>query len=839
MIATKNSEESFVSRAISSWYNGSQQLLMAAKERLLGENWWVPSDMNEVVLVPHYSLKKLIKMKEHELFILSLSDFATGVNAYHVLMKWKNADRLSVIRAKTMDVIVRDFNTLIVFAELFHLIDNVKDVKTLISMIMMHPLWRPVHVAAKMGFKSFFEIAEKQGNLKKLLGLTSQPEQQYAFHIAIENIHVDLVKYLIGTGAFCLSTSDVKGQNALHYCANSSFQMVQVLCEVEESKDCMNRLNVDGYTPLFLSIINCRPSCTTALLKQGAILNVMCHGRSALHEAMLQNNSKVKDVIKTLVEASPEVATQIEPDTGNTALHLAANKTSLASYLEVSTSADQLLNTINKSGRTALHCHTYRNDLGCVITLATHNADLDFQDAEGNTSLHIAVFNGYLDIVKALLALGADVNLRNHDSFTCRHLAAKSKDKTGREIFHCLLIAGAETCSSETFGCGPNCGFSDDSSVEYDSSESQPPSLDTSHAEMVVRTQLSSFDLFLQQRAVEAVKRKKQSGKKMQILLSLDGGGIRGLILVMILKAIEKELKKPIIDYIDWVAGTSTGSFLAASLSTGRTLTRCQHNYLRLKDHLFEGWARPYSGERLEKSLIAEYGESTTMADVTKTKLLVTTTIADKQPVKFHAFRSYTIPAPSGDLALMSCDDPKDIPIWKALRCSSAAPFYFPAVEKKFLDGGFMANNPTTELMSEIHRLNAIALFKGADETDLLEMGCVLSIGTGRMPDIPVDSLNLSTSSPVESMTAIRTLSTMLVDQVTATEGLPVERARSWCHDIGVPYYRLSTPLSKEFVLDMKDDKEVVQMMWETVEYMHLVRPATLALVELLKFLKD
>jgi len=61
MIATQSTEESFVSRAISSWFNGSQQLLMTAKEKLLGEAYWVPSDMNEVVLVPHYSLKKLIK----------------------------------------------------------------------------------------------------------------------------------------------------------------------------------------------------------------------------------------------------------------------------------------------------------------------------------------------------------------------------------------------------------------------------------------------------------------------------------------------------------------------------------------------------------------------------------------------------------------------------------------------------------------------------------------------------------------------------------------------------------------------------------------------------------
>uniref|UniRef100_A0A915KMK1 PNPLA domain-containing protein n=1 Tax=Romanomermis culicivorax TaxID=13658 RepID=A0A915KMK1_ROMCU len=242
--------------------------------------------------------------------------------------------------------------------------------------------------------------------------------------------------------------------------------------------------------------------------------------------------------------------------------------------------------------------------------------------------------------------------------------------------------------------------------------------------------------------------------------------------------------------------------------------------------------------------------------------------------------------------------------LWKALRCSSAAPTYFSAVDKKFVDGGLVANNPTTELMTEVHRYNALnamniyrlmpnlcrfgvcsktfarraivehflddsgkepskciesilvqcrmlesepQTFQNSDcgrlenrknDSEIISIGCVLSIGTGRIPDTPVDSLNVSTSSPVESMNALRTLSVILVDQVTATEGLPVERARSWCHDLQVPYFRFSTPLSKEYVLDTKDDKEIVQMMWETAEYMFSAKTELSSLVGLLKFLK-
>jgi calcium-independent phospholipase A2 len=52
-------------------------------------------------------------------------------------------------------------------------------------------------------------------------------------------------------------------------------------------------------------------------------------------------------------------------------------------------------------------------------------------------------------------------------------------------------------------------------------------------------------------------------------LLCLDGGGIRGLILAVVLLELEKELRCPIIHCFDWVAGTSTGGILTLGLATG------------------------------------------------------------------------------------------------------------------------------------------------------------------------------------------------------------------------------------------------------------------------------
>ncbi|HEY9598951.1 MAG TPA: patatin-like phospholipase family protein, partial [Cyanophyceae cyanobacterium] len=56
-------------------------------------------------------------------------------------------------------------------------------------------------------------------------------------------------------------------------------------------------------------------------------------------------------------------------------------------------------------------------------------------------------------------------------------------------------------------------------------------------------------------------------------ILSLDGGGIRGLVSAYILQEIETKLKEnnkpPLREHFDMIAGTSTGSILAAGIALG------------------------------------------------------------------------------------------------------------------------------------------------------------------------------------------------------------------------------------------------------------------------------
>jgi len=53
-------------------------------------------------------------------------------------------------------------------------------------------------------------------------------------------------------------------------------------------------------------------------------------------------------------------------------------------------------------------------------------------------------------------------------------------------------------------------------------------------------------------------------------VLTLDGGGVRGIIEVLVLEAIQKAAGKSISECFDWVGGTSTGGLLALSIMQGR-----------------------------------------------------------------------------------------------------------------------------------------------------------------------------------------------------------------------------------------------------------------------------
>ncbi len=189
-------------------------------------------------------------------------------------------------------------------------------------------------------------------------------------------------------------------------------------------------------------------------------------------------------------------------------------------------------------------------------------------------------------------------------------------------------------------------------------------------------------------------------------ILSLDGGGVRGIITLQFLKLIEKELRTRhgnaelrLCDYFDLVGGTSTGAIIAGLVTIGMSAEEIERAYLRLPHKIFGrrkkfSFCSRYSSKPLEDELQKTFGDHTLESDILKTGLCLVTKRADTGstwPLINH---------PDGTFF----DDNKNILIRKAIRASTAAPTYYKA-EKidvgggeagAFIDGAVStANNPS------------------------------------------------------------------------------------------------------------------------------------------------
>lgn len=106
-------------------------------------------------------------------------------------------------------------------------------------------------------------------------------------------------------------------------------------------------------------------------------------------------------------------------------------------------------------------------------------------------------------------------------------------------------------------------------------------------------------------------------------ILSIDGGGARGILALGILGEIERRLKRRsgdknfrLCDYFDLIGGTSTGSIIAAALAIGRTVDQVVALYNEMAPAVFDthgasaGIRKPrFDAARLEAALARELGD--------------------------------------------------------------------------------------------------------------------------------------------------------------------------------------------------------------------------------------
>ena len=227
-------------------------------------------------------------------------------------------------------------------------------------------------------------------------------------------------------------------------------------------------------------------------------------------------------------------------------------------------------------------------------------------------------------------------------------------------------------------------------------------------------------------------------------VLSIDGGGIRGIIPAVILAKIENELRErsgdphmTLADYFDLIAGTSIGGVLACYYlmppQEGQTLhsryaaTEAIKIFEERGEEIFLRNSRKgclkvrYKAHGREKIFEEIFGDAR-LNDLTNRCLITAYDLNTQEAIFFTHPKDREVNKNKRDFYL------KDVAM-----ATSAAPTYFPPVkltvdneEFVFIDGGVFANNPTLCALTEFYKLKT-GIRQHFTTNDLL----VVSIGTG------------------------------------------------------------------------------------------------------------
>lgn len=290
-------------------------------------------------------------------------------------------------------------------------------------------------------------------------------------------------------------------------------------------------------------------------------------------------------------------------------------------------------------------------------------------------------------------------------------------------------------------------------------------------------------------------------------VLSIDGGGTRGLVSLEILRHLEKATSKRIHELFDLICGVSSGAIITMAIGSGRfTLDQCETFYREMSENIFKTdfWSSTprllfshayYDAAIFEKTLKKAFGNTTmlNLAARTNQPKLVAVSV-NAHTVQPFLFRNYALNPLIGNLFDGTCK----AEVWQAIRASSAAPGYFQ--EFKFntsilLDGGMLVNNCTG-----IAHTEASLLWPGEP------IQCVVSVGSGKFK--PRDVIQANATSLYEKAHG-------LVYSATDTETVHMI-----LQNLIQSYYRFNPQLSENILISENRKLKLDQLRQDARQYM-------------------
>jgi uncharacterized protein len=213
-------------------------------------------------------------------------------------------------------------------------------------------------------------------------------------------------------------------------------------------------------------------------------------------------------------------------------------------------------------------------------------------------------------------------------------------------------------------------------------------------------------------------------------ILSLDGGGLKGLFSAAVLAELENDLNASVDDHFDLIVGTSTGGLIALGLGAGLRPADIVDFYADRGPYIFGAgrgvvrrlWAPKHSAIRLREALEAIFGEQTLGAS--RKRLVIPAYSLDRNDV-------YVFKTPHHERLTR---DWRELMVDVAM-ATTAAPTFLPAFglrHHRLVDGGVWASNPALVGVAEAVSMLGIAL----------ENIRVLSLGTTDELTDPPNSLD-------------------------------------------------------------------------------------------------
>jgi uncharacterized protein len=318
----------------------------------------------------------------------------------------------------------------------------------------------------------------------------------------------------------------------------------------------------------------------------------------------------------------------------------------------------------------------------------------------------------------------------------------------------------------------------------------------------------------------------------MKRLLAIDGGGIRGVLALEILREIEARVRQrhglALHQYFDLIAGTSTGAIIATFLSWGMTVGQIATSYRRRAGDIFAPapWHRlhksRFRNDRLDaflrETLAEEDGSPATLGTARLKSLLL---VVARNATTGSPWPLCNNPAAMfNDRSLPDCN--LDLPLWQIVRASTAAPTYFQPEKLDlgprqfhFIDGGVSPFNNPAHLAFLVATLPEYRIGFATGEDRLV----LVSVGTGMTRKHPMPKA-------IENMHLLdqaKSSFKLLLDSVSANQDM---LCRLWGRCL------VGEPIDSE-IGDLKDSALVSPKLFSYLRYNRLFSPEELIAPEL------